>query len=83
MPAIIASVRGTSTKNQLGEVEPLYQCAGDCGVSLHLPYLAINYGPLSKLLAIGSRWFCKNCRTCSAVPPCSVTGRVSIYLHFR
>jgi len=45
---------------------------------LHPSCLAIKCsGPLTTLLARGSRWFCQDCRTCSAIPSCSVTEHVS------
>jgi len=69
---------GTAARNQCGEAEALKQCRGGCGVSLHPSCLAVKgSGPLTTLLARGSRWFCQDCRTCSAVPSCSVTEHVS------
>jgi len=65
---------GTAAINQCGEAEDLKQCRGGCGVSLHPSCLAMKgSGPLTALLARGSRWFCQDCRTCSAIPSCSVT----------
>jgi histone acetyltransferase MYST4 len=69
---------GTAAINQCGEAEDLKQCRGGCGVSLHPSCLAMKgSGPLTALLARGSRWFCQDCRTCSAIPSCSVTEHVT------
>ncbi|XP_050429990.1 histone acetyltransferase KAT6B isoform X1 [Adelges cooleyi] len=74
---VCADCLGTSAKNQCGEAEELKRCRGGCGVSLHPSCLALKgSGPLTALLARGSRWFCQDCRACSAIPKCSVTEQI-------
>ncbi|XP_050534084.1 histone acetyltransferase KAT6B isoform X1 [Daktulosphaira vitifoliae] len=74
---VCADCLGTSLRNQCGEAEELKQCRGGCGVSLHPSCLALKgTGPLTALLARGSRWFCQDCRACSAIPKCSVTEQI-------
>ncbi|XP_022160527.1 histone acetyltransferase KAT6B-like isoform X2 [Myzus persicae] len=68
---ICADCSCTSARNQFGEVEPLQQCTGKCGILLHSSCLAIKCRGTS--IARGSRWFCQDCKTCSAIPACPVT----------